>query len=61
MAPDVVPAKAEERTYPFTLGYTDDDGNPVRVVVRNADEADEAFHKMFRATRLGEAIPYSVD
>ena len=48
-------------TYPFTLGYTDGKGVPIRVVVHDSDEADAAFAEMFKASPLGEAIPYSVD
>jgi hypothetical protein len=47
--------------YPFTLGYTNDDGEEVRVVVNDSSEIDAAFEEMYASSSLGYDIPYSID
>jgi len=45
----------------FILGYTNGDGEEVRVVVNDSDEADAAFEEMYASSPLGYNIPYSID
>jgi hypothetical protein len=45
--------------YPFILGYTRPDGTQVRIRIRNEEESEEEYEKMF--STCGQDIRFSVD
>ena len=45
--------------YPFILGYTRPDGTQVRIRIRNEEESEEEYEKMF--STCGKDVPFSVD
>ncbi len=45
--------------FPFILGYTRPDGTQVRIRIRNEEESEEEYEKMF--STCGQDIRFSVD
>jgi hypothetical protein len=45
--------------YPFILGYTRPDCTQVRIRIRNEEESEEEYEKMF--STCGQDVPFSVD